>query len=56
MDIVPEDVIFVLSVLVGNDLVKVVASKDDVSDLSIGDQVLVASKAFNPVIKKILEM
>jgi molybdate transport system ATP-binding protein len=34
-------------------VVKVIAQNTEVSDIAVGDQVLVASKAFNPVIYKI---
>ena len=48
-----EEVIYVVSVLIGNHLVKVVADASEVEEFSIGDKVLVASKAFNPLIQKI---
>ena len=48
-----EGVIYVVSVLIGNHLVKVVADTSEVEEFSIGDKVLVASKAFNPLIQKI---
>lgn len=46
-----EDLIKVLTLLSGNSLVKVAISGDQ--ELKIGDKVLIISKAFNPVIKKI---
>lgn len=48
-----EDVFYIVVVLAGSQVIKVVANENDISDLSIGDQVLVASKAFNPLIRKI---
>ncbi|MCM4174039.1 molybdenum ABC transporter ATP-binding protein [Arenibacter sp. TNZ] len=48
-----EDVIYVISVLIGNDIIKVVSDRSEVSDLKVGDKVLVASKAFNPIIQKL---
>ena len=48
-----QDFIYIISVLIGNELVKVVANESEVQDLTLGDKVLVASKAFNPIIKKI---
>ena len=53
LQIVAEDVIFVVSVLIDNHLVKIIVDQDTAASLKIGDKVLVASKAFNPVIKKI---
>ncbi len=47
------DMIFVVSVIIGNNLVKVVASEDERNGFDIGDRVLVASKAFNPIIIKL---
>ena len=49
------DVIFIVTVIIGNNLVKIVADQTEVTDLHIGDAVLVASKAFNPVIQKVRE-
>ncbi|MEM7368656.1 MAG: ATP-binding cassette domain-containing protein [Bacteroidota bacterium] len=53
LEISQEDVIYVLSILIGRHLVKVVADKSEVEQLTVGDRVLLASKAFNPVIKKL---
>ena len=48
-----EDIVYIASVLIGNDIVKVVLDKSEAIKLSIGDKVFVASKAFNPVIQRI---
>lgn len=48
-----QDVIFILSILIGNELVKVVADEREVKKYTIGERVIVASKAFNPIIKKL---
>lgn len=53
VDIVQSDVVFIISALVGNNIIKVIASRSERENLNIGDRVLVASKAFNPIIKKI---
>jgi molybdate transport system ATP-binding protein len=53
LSIQKEGIIYILNLLVGNRLVKIVAQPDDVENLSIGDQVIVASKGFNPLIYKI---
>jgi molybdate transport system ATP-binding protein len=47
------DVIFIVSIIIGNNLVKIVADQTEVVNLAVGDEVLVASKAFNPVIQKV---
>ena len=49
----PQEVLSVLTILIGNELARVVVSREEAEALSIGDQVLVASKAFNPVVRKI---
>ena len=48
-----QDIIYVASVLIGSDLVKVVIDPSEKENLQAGDKVLVASKAFNPIIQKI---
>lgn len=53
LDITRQDFIFVISVLIGRNLIKVVADESDIRNLNIGDKVLVASKAFNPIIQKL---
>ena len=42
----------ILTILVGNNPVKVVASDGEVNGLTVGSKVIVASKAFNPIIVK----
>lgn len=53
IEIVKQDFVFILSILVGNDLVQVVADENEAEGLLVGDKVLIASKAFNPIIRKI---
>jgi molybdate transport system ATP-binding protein len=48
-----QDFIVIVTVLIGKDLVKVIANKDEATTLEVGDKVLIASKAFNPIIHKI---
>ena len=49
----PQDVVVIVSVLIQNNVVKVVADKSEVQSMNIGDKVMVASKAFNPILYKI---
>ncbi len=49
----PQGVIHVATVLIGNHMVKVAAHPEDLEGLQPGDKVVVASKAFNPVIYKV---
>lgn len=46
----PADTIYIVTLLIQNNLVKVVATQEEAQAMSIGDDVLVASKAFNPII------
>lgn len=46
-------VVHIVTVLIQNQLVKVVAQENEIRDLRVGDRVLVASKAFNPVLYKL---
>ncbi|WP_026464565.1 ATP-binding cassette domain-containing protein [Adhaeribacter aquaticus] len=46
------DVIYILDVLIGNNIIKTVATEDEVTNLQPGDTVTVFTKAFNPIIKK----
>ena len=48
-----EDVIYVVSVLTGNDIIRVVIDPSEANNLRVGDRVLVASKAFNPIVQKL---
>lgn len=47
------DVVFVLGVLVGNNLIKVIATEEESNSIDVGDRVMVVSKAFNPLVMKI---
>ncbi|MEL6986620.1 MAG: ABC transporter ATP-binding protein [Bacteroidota bacterium] len=48
-----EDIIYVVSVLVNGEIVRVVTNEVEAKSFTIGDRVLIASKAFNPIIKKV---
>ncbi len=47
------DVIYITTVLIGNSLVKVVTEESEAIKLKAGDKVLVASKAFYPIIQQV---
>lgn len=47
------DVVYIVSVLSGFNIIKVIATEDEITSLKVGVKVLVASKAFNPMIQKI---
>lgn len=46
----PSDILFSLTVLVGNQIVRVVAMPDEAAHLKPGSKVMLVSKAFNPII------
>lgn len=50
IDIVPADIVFIVSVLCANTIVKVIATADEITGLRVGQKVMIASKAFNPAI------
>ncbi|MHB1146169.1 MAG: ATP-binding cassette domain-containing protein [Lutibacter sp.] len=47
------DVVYIVSVLTGSNIIKVIATEDEIIALKVGTKVMVASKAFNPMIQKI---
>ena len=51
ISITKSDILYVIQVSSGNNIIKVTASEDEVKDFAIGQKVLVASKAFNPIIQ-----
>ncbi len=53
VEIVPDGVVNILTILVGNNLVRTVATDDEARDIRPGEKVVVSSKAFNPVVFKI---
>ena len=53
LEIKDEGFIKIITVLIQNNAVKVIGDHSEHSHLSVGDKVLVASKAFNPIIKKL---
>lgn len=47
-----EETIYVVTLMVGNTPVKVVVTPDEAAELQIGDQVILFTKAFNPILMK----
>ncbi len=48
-----EDIVYVITVLMDQNIVKVIAQESEIIGLVIGDKVVVASKAFNPMLLKV---
>ena len=53
LNIQKDDIIYVVSVLIGGSVIKVITTEEEIKNLSIGDKVVIASKSFNPFILKI---
>ncbi len=51
----PSGVVYIVHVLVGQDVVQVIASEQERASLTVGKRVLIASKAFNPLIMTLEE-
>jgi molybdate transport system ATP-binding protein len=47
------DVMFALTVLVGNQIVRVTATHEEAAQLKTGDDVMLVSKAFNPMVMRL---
>lgn len=45
-----EEVIYVLSLLIGQDIVEIVAAENEVTGLKVGDLISIATKAFSPLV------
>jgi len=53
LEIKKADIIYIATLAIGSNISEVVISKEEAKTLKAGDKVLIASKAFNPIIKKI---
>jgi molybdate transport system ATP-binding protein len=53
IDITRADIVFIVSVLHANEIVKVIATAEEAAAFHCGQKVMVVSKAFNPVIMSI---
>ncbi|SNS41541.1 molybdate transport system ATP-binding protein [Noviherbaspirillum humi] len=47
-----EEVVFVVALLIGQDIIEVLASEDEVADLAPGDAVFVGARTFSPMLRK----
>ncbi|MCL4119724.1 UNVERIFIED_CONTAM: hypothetical protein GTU68_004297 [Idotea baltica] len=48
-----EEIVYIVTVLIHSNVVKVIAQASEVNEMEVGDKVVVASKAFNPIIYKV---
>ena len=47
------DCIYIVNILIGNNIIKVVVTEGEVKQYKVGEKVIVGSKAFNPVMQKL---
>ncbi len=52
LEICKEGVVNILTIQIGNNLTKVVATDEEIEEIKVGDKIIVAAKAFNPLILK----
>lgn len=52
LDVVKVDVIYVAIISIGQQLVEVVVSSDEVKNLKVGEKISVSTKAFTPIVKQ----
>jgi molybdate transport system ATP-binding protein len=50
ISLVQNDIVYIAQILSGNNLMKVIITKEEAGQLNIGDNVLIVSKAFNPTV------
>lgn len=54
IDIQKSDLVYIVSIISGNNIVKVVATEEEAQNFVLSQKILVSSKAFNPIIQVIL--
>lgn len=52
LSFIKDGLVNIVTVQVGQNLVKVVVTDDEIQDLKVGEKIIVSSKAFNPIILK----
>ena len=53
LELTKEDFLYIVTIQIGENLTKVVATEDEAKTMNVGDRVIVSAKAFNPIILKI---
>jgi len=53
LELVQDNFLYIVTIQIGQNLTKVVATEDEAAGLKIGDKVIVAAKAFNPIILRV---
>lgn len=52
LEIKNSGLVYLLSVLIGNEIAQITAQEEEILDLKIGDHVMLSSKAWNPIVTK----
>ena len=53
LELTKEDFLYIVTIQIGQNLTKVVATEDEARSMAVGDRVIVSAKAFNPIILRI---
>jgi molybdate transport system ATP-binding protein len=53
LHIAQSDIVYIVTLLVGQDVVKIVANKSEIEGLQAGERVILSSKAFNPLLVRV---
>ncbi|MDD6055377.1 MAG: ATP-binding cassette domain-containing protein [Helicobacteraceae bacterium] len=53
LEIKKSGIVYLLSVLIGNEISQIVANEEDIKNLKIGDTIMLSTKAWNPIITKL---
>jgi molybdate transport system ATP-binding protein len=53
LELVQDNFLYIVTIQIGQNLTKVVATEDEAAGLKVGDKVIVAAKAFNPILLKV---
>lgn len=48
-----EEVVYVVSLLIGQEIIEIIASQEDLKGLKVGDQIAISTKAFSPQITRL---
>lgn len=49
-----EEIVYILSLLVGQEIIEIIASHEDVKRLKVGDKIAISTKAFSPQITRLI--
>lgn len=53
LELTLEDFLYIVTIQIGQNITKVVATQEEAQGMRVGDRVIVAAKAFNPIILKV---